>query len=164
MTATLSEARPAEKIGQDLVAEHHRHLLNVRVRYLFTDAKPPKKLTCKGFANPTILTPLHRFLSSGGGDQEEGDHVAVVVNRELWGALDDEQRRAVIDHALAHIWLDTGDDGDDKLVRLEHDLAEFAEVIRRHGLYLDAMRPTADAIRQLDLPTLPLGDRELVRA
>lgn len=154
MTAILSDGYAAEILATPLLEKHYSHLRALKLRWFFTDQKPPKQLACKAFAAVTILTPLHRILSSGGTDEEEGDHVAIVVNSQLWVALTPAQQRAVVDHALAHIWVETTDDGDDKISRLEHDIGDFAHILERNGLYFDSMKFAAKIIARLGAEAL----------
>lgn len=49
-----------------------------------------------------------------------------------WELLTDEQRRAVVDHELTHCRLFDGE-----WVIVDHDVMEFAEILGRHGFYLE---------------------------
>lgn len=66
----------------------------------------------------------------------------VLLNREMWEALDEEQRLALVDHELCHaqVTLDGTEAKRDDRGRIvyrvrKHDVEEFREVVERHGLY-----------------------------
>jgi hypothetical protein len=150
MTATLADGSEARRVAQPFLLAQHARLSNVRIVWAFSDAKPPKKFTCKAFAAITILTPLHRYLSAGGGGEEEAADVAIVFNRVLWDACTPVQQRWVVDDALEHIWLDE----DDALSLREHDIEAFSGVLERQGIPFDSMRHAARVIRQLGAEAL----------
>ena len=80
-----------------------------------------------------------------------GIDLILIVNTEVWHALEDEPRLAVLDHELCHV--DRADDGSYKI--RGHDLEEFHAIVGRHGDWrpgilelteqLDAFRKAARA-------------------
>lgn len=73
----------------------------------------------------------------------------VALNRQAMGMFNSAQRRALIDHELCHVDLarnaKTGETRTDALGRTvmrvrKHDIEEFREVVRRHGLYTDDLK------------------------
>lgn len=132
-------------IAQDLIVNYHQHLMNVRVEYLFMDKTPVSKGKAT-WGRMRKVTGLSAFLSTiphedklmgfnydivDGGDICNQPFFVMEVSAEIWGQLDDKQRRALVDHELSHCWRDE----DDQLVLLSHDIEEFAGVIKRHGLW-----------------------------
>jgi hypothetical protein len=65
------------------------------------------------------------------------------VAADHWGLLTDEQRAAVMDHELSHIKRDNHGD----YILVEHDITEFADVLGRHGFYLEDYQKIREAIQ-----------------
>ncbi len=146
MSATLRDGYEPRKLAMPLLAKEHRRLADYRIVWCGTDAKPGKELgICKTYAQSTILSPLHRYLSSGGSDMNEGAHVAIVVNDWLWQRLVVPQRRWLVDHVLEHVAVDEVG----TLSLRHHDIGDFSGVIQRHGVPLDPMKAAARAIFEL---------------
>lgn len=63
----------------------------------------------------------------------------IVLDKDWWDTVDDEERRAVIDHELTHLQLKKGTDdlGRPKLKLRKHDhqFGFFTSVAQRHGQY-----------------------------
>ncbi|MHB8398411.1 MAG: putative metallopeptidase [Candidatus Limnocylindrales bacterium] len=69
----------------------------------------------------------------------------VSFRRHFWTAFTAEQRRAVCYHELRHLDPAQDDDGHWKLSLREHDLEEFAGVMRRFGPIIPGRKPFLDA-------------------
>lgn len=76
----------------------------------------------------------------------------VCLSKDQWQKLNHEQRRALVDHELCHC-----EPRFDKAgarigwATKSHDVEEFAEVIKRHGLWKDDVAEFVEAIRQSEL-------------
>jgi hypothetical protein len=80
----------------------------------------------------------------------------IVLNREYWDEFEDDKRLALMDHELSHAaaTMDdlTGEQKEDERGHpvwrsRKHDLEEFRDVVKRHGLYKDDLIKFAEAIR-----------------
>jgi hypothetical protein len=98
-------------------------------------------------------------------DRELMDYdFVIVLQREFWQekAVDDSQRRALLDHELCHGALKLDKDGEPvedergrKVYRTKkHDVEEFTEVIARHGCYKRDLERFAAALRKSKQPSL----------
>lgn len=155
----ISPAPAAEALARPLIEEHHRHLLEVRLLFLFTNKKRLKhKKTTLGTAQK--LSAMLRYLSSGENTAiDEGVDFIILLGELEWAGLTDAQRRALVDHELAHC------DGAPNAWRLRgHDVEEFAEVIQRHGLWQNDVARFIEVAGQLTLPNPKGSDREPVGA
>lgn len=69
------------------------------------------------------------------------------ISLEDWESLSLRQREALIDHELCHFWLDFPETASEpKLALRSHDIEEFEEIIRRHGIYRHEYEGFADAL------------------
>ncbi len=133
------------RIGRQIVAEEHTHLLNVRVEYVFL-SKTPKSKGKAVWGRAKKVSGLSAFLAFiGGGNTERHavtyedqapDFFVIEISEEVWDALPEPKRRALVDHELSHCWVEWDDEGEqDKLSIVGHDVTEFEAILRRHGLW-----------------------------
>ncbi len=135
-----------EKIVDEVVAQHHPHLSRARILCL---GKP--KASVKG--QSTVVATASRapknlaalYKDAAGVDV----HYLITIGRGAWDALDQEQKRIVIDHELCHF---TGlDDKGRWALRGDHDIQEFHEIIKRHGPKLPALHGVLRVAKQMAL-------------
>lgn len=136
MSTVYRYAPEVESIARELISEHHRHLVNCNIRYLFTD-KTQKRAGKEVWGTARKISSMSAFLA--GEDDPEGNNAFFVmtVSEPVWSFLSPERRRALVDHELCHMYVDIDDNGAAKLILLGHDLEEFVQVIQRHGLWRD---------------------------
>lgn len=148
----FEESDEVQDVANELIDKYHPHLRDAKdligyyVRYGSSDwAGKAKKCTA-----------FERHVT--------GYMMFVFVNHEAWTAMKHDQRIALIDHELCHFsrsyhkeinpqteaWEDVWDAADDPnswSIR-EHDVEEFSDVIRRHGLWEQGIESFALAVRQ----------------
>jgi hypothetical protein len=148
---TITENREAARIAEGLIPEHHTELSDAKIRYLSTSAKPPKRKGCKQFGAVAVLGPVPRFLSSESGDMEDGADVVIVVRSKTWTFFNDDQRRAAVDHLLAHVQADYDEETGELLgwVIVGHSVEEFTDVLGRNGAWNLDLREFGLAGQQL---------------
>lgn len=157
-------------IARDLIAEHHTHLLGVRIEYVFCDRLPKNKGKAQ-LGNARKISSLNAFLA-GKPDQEDKTtppFFVVTIHSASWQFLKDSQRIALVDHELSHLWAEEDEDGNRKLKLLGHDLEEFAAVVRRHGVWLGDVQQFVNALSEhgqqsLDLPVGSVVDSAVRKA
>jgi len=67
------------------------------------------------------------------------EDILVIITKELWDRLRRKQKKALIDHELAHIRVK--EKGGKKLYRLtKHDVEEFVAVVRRRGAWSEELK------------------------
>jgi hypothetical protein len=167
----IRPALAAQEVGVRLIREHHIHLEEARILWLFTTAKR-KKCDRVRLASAKKLSAMERYLSSGNESVETGyDFIGLIGVRE-WEGLTDQQRVALVDHELCHMAVFLKDGELNRWRRFDpnydvlsdeiewrygvrgHDLEEFTEVIERHGLWSADRQEFAEAAtraRQLRL-------------
>ncbi len=142
-----------------LVAVYYRFLdrPGVEIRTVFA----PDDLVVNGRASPgkTVLASTREHELHGIG-------AWLYFSWEWWSQATTEQREALLDHLLAHLWYDTEHE---RLCLLRPDLQEFAAVWQRRGDWNDRLK-RASRILQGKLPGLeaesetPPQDREIPAA
>jgi hypothetical protein len=150
---TMMEAPDVATIARQLISEHHRHLLDAHLLYLFT-RKPRSKAGKTVLGTAQKASGITEYLSTRPG--QDGDlHAAdfiLVFSYQEWKDLTESQRRALVDHELTHC-----DFKEDKWGTITwkirgHDVEEFREIIQRHGLWQPEVESFVRAAEQMTLP------------
>lgn len=131
----------------ELIAKFHSHLLDARIALVWRSGWKPNKdgrlVLGKCRKNSEIDFKLMDF-----------DFV-ILLNKEAWEKLQDNQRRALLDHELCHAGVEEDEDGlviEDKDGRSKwrirkHDLEEFREIVERHGMYQEDISDFVEAAK-----------------
>lgn len=97
---------------------------------------------------------LGQCRKRGDLDRElDGFDFVILLNEEYWKGLNDDQKRAIIDHELCHAQIVRDADGEAKrddrgrlVCRIrKHDVEEFRDIVERHGLYTADLAEIAQA-------------------
>lgn len=139
---TYEPASPVAELATGLIVEHHEHLLEAPIVYVFVAPAPKSKgRTVLGRARRVVgLNAFLVALAAGeleplpnGDEGEEPDYSFFVMEiaHEEWDAATAEEREALVDHELCHMRVD--DEGVMSIVG--HDVEEFAAVAARHGAW-----------------------------
>ena len=118
-----------------LVAESHDHLANARIALAWNTG-------WKDDADGRITLGQCKKVSDLDRELHEFDFV-IVLNREYWNAFNDAQRDALLDHELCHAQAKVDEHGEQEqdergrpVWRIrKHDVEEFGEIVKRHGLW-----------------------------
>lgn len=153
MTVEYAPAAEAAKIAKGVIKDHHRHLTEVRIEYVFRD----KHQTSNGrevWAKTRKVAGLHAYLAAESEhiDAEAGEPFFVIeIAKDIWQILNKEQREALIDHELCKCSAEFNDDGDVALKVRPHDLEEFRAVVERRGLWRPDVTEFLRAAKSADL-------------
>ncbi len=124
---TFQDADQPKAIAEVLVGALHRELVGASIAYLFRE-----KMRRGG----------HVQLGSAGRASAKLEYLTgldfvIEFNWTAWGQLSPAQRIACVDHTLCHCTKDS----DSGFYVLRHpDVAEFGEIVRRHGLWYPELR------------------------
>lgn len=156
MTVEYRPAPAAEHIGARLIKAHHTHLSDVRIDYVFrSKASKDKGKVVLGKARK--MGGLNAWLATDVDERavEPDEFFVIELAEDEWAGLSDKQRVALVDHELSHcvVSFDNKDE-EPKLGIAPHDLEEFVEVVRRHGLW---KQDVADLVK-VGAEQLTLGD------
>lgn len=96
----------------------------------------------------------------------------IVLNREYWLAFTPEQKLALLDHELSHgaraldaeTYAPMSDERGRKVWRVKkHDIEEFIDVVKRHGIWKKDLERFAEALRKTKASPLFDGQAPLAR-
>ena len=135
-------------IAQELIADHYPDIAKyeIKIAYMFRAEIPRVAGVCRKIDDQNRA--LHGF------------DFAITLARDVWDRAEKDQsgkifQRAVLDHELQHVAIvfdeETGDPKYDKesgLIKtrlVEHDVQEFAAILKRYGPYADDLRAFIEA-------------------
>lgn len=136
-------------IAEEVIDDHHPHLANAPIRYVFRDtASVSRGRVVLGRARK--VSGLNAYLVGLVGRERvdpPADFFVLEIAADEWQRLDIKQRVALVDHELCHLWVEEPADPLEhrKLRIVGHDVEEFTEVIQRHGLWRPSVKAFADA-------------------
>lgn len=146
MTA-YSEAPEVEVIARELIETTHPHLAGVRIDYLFRDTAVVSGGKVK-YGSARKAQGLMAFMS-----KEEAPFFIIEIAQDRWADLPVKAKIALVDHELCHCGVEDVLDGeeviDQKLFMIKHDLEEFNDIVRRHGLWRADVSAFAAALSEL---------------
>ena len=126
----------------------HKHLamLNIFPIFIEKDNLDYAAKVCKTSKTGNLYASIGTCIT---GSIEEKPAVLVdvllIINKDAWIVMTDEQKLACIDHELTHVHVDE-DSG--KVSLLPHDVEEFASVIERHGLWREELKMMNKAVNR----------------
>lgn len=147
MPKKYTNAPEVEEIARPLINKHHTHLAALRIVYIFvSEASKSRGKIVWGKAHK--ISGLNAWLATDEEyrEAEPCPFFVLEIARPIWTQLKDEARRALVDHELCHFDIEDG-----KLTLRPHDLEEFNEVVRRHGLWRPEVEFFVEAGKQGEL-------------
>lgn len=140
---TYVDAPEVREIAERYIEKYHRHLIDmdVRIEYVFV-SKTPKRNGKEVWGTCRKISNLNAHLAG-----QEAPFFVITIAEQVWGVLPQKAREALVDHELCHAESQYNqkedDDGEDDVIKLSirpHDVEEFAQIIRRHGLWRDDVK------------------------
>jgi hypothetical protein len=132
-------AKDVQNLAETLIAKYHPHLVDANIAYIFKTDTWKKN-------GKTILGSAHRC-----SEKEKllhGYDFIITLNHFVWATVDVKTKMAILDHELCHCgW----NDDEAKFILVPHDLEDFVDVVRRHGLYMPDVEAMGRAMHQLNL-------------
>lgn len=152
-------AQEAQALGEELIPKYHPHLVTVRVEYVFNEA-PMKTKGKELLARAKKKSGLDAFLFAPPTEDEPKPFFVIEINKQAWDVLNKKQKRALVDHELCHcLW-----DVEKGLYMRTHDVEEFSEIIKRHGLWQPDVQLFAEiAVKHVKQLELPIETKESVK-
>lgn len=152
-------ATEVERIARKLIGKHHQHLNrhDVTVRCLFRDppARSRGKLVYGKARKVSGLTAYLVGLEHNDRLDDDGpvDFFLIEIAQALWQGLTERQRVALVDHELCHLEVELPEtEREDRTLSLRgHDLEEFTEVVKRHGLWRPQVAEFTEVARSAQL-------------
>lgn len=133
-------------LAEEIIASYHPHLKKASIAYLFRAGRwKSRGRTITGRA--VVASPLWRCLS--------GFDLVLILNEAIYGKLDNKGKRALLDYELSHfIEQEAGSIAERSWATREHDVREFSDVVKRHGICFSNLSALTNSARQLDLESL----------
>lgn len=168
--ATYTAAKPVAEMAAKVALEHHPHLADARIAFLFVDPPPKSKGRELSGRASRVTAKVNGILDAAGvtGTEEGVYDFLVEIAEAHWLVADPATREALVDHELSHLWWrwdktrvvtvdpETGEETSEirKVFKgwtlRTHDVEEFREVLERRGLWTDDLvrfATTLDAVR-----------------
>ena len=123
-------------IAERLIPLHHQHLIGVRIEYLFI-SKARKRNGKTKAGQCMVKRGLDAFLATPGvtSSLDAPDFFVLEFAAPVWEELTDAGKAALVDHELCHARTEETDEGGVRLSTRPHDVEEFGDILRRHGLW-----------------------------
>lgn len=138
---TFENSPEVEEMAHKLIAEHHKRLADANIGYLIRTGA----WTVHGderLGNTEKCSSKYRHLT--------GFDFTITVNQSIWNMMQPNEKSALVDHLLSHCGKN-----ENGWCYWNHDVEDFAAVVRRHGLWQEGVRKyaeaAAEASRQLTL-------------
>lgn len=75
------------------------------------------------------------------------------ISAEAWEQCSPQQEKALIDHDLCHFGIDFSEEANEPmLVIIEHDVEEFTDIARRHGMWINHVQEFGAALLGFEGP------------
>ena len=143
---TLADGSPA-RTARELIPLYHPHLDGAEILYLFRSPSWERKGQVVG---GTVELASAKFRAVAGSAVD----FIMTLNAELWEGLPEPKRRALVDHELCHCQ----GNREEGFSTRGHDVEEFADIIRRHGMWHEGLEKFVFEVRQLDLFDTETGE------
>ena len=131
-----------ETIARELIQDHHSHLVEARIKYLFrTGNWEVKKRETWGQAKK--VGKEVNYLT--------GYDFIITIHRDVWDQLEGKEKRALLDHELQHCSAGSDDAGNKIWYIQGHDVEDFYAIIKRHGLWSKSLRKMDSLLKQTEL-------------
>lgn len=140
MANTYRPADIPEQLAQPLIQNHHSHLADARIKWLFSTGSQSKASVC-----PALL----RYAFGKDASGITPDFVVVVADRD-WSSRNPDARNAFVDELLCRMGQETNQSsGADKWIINKPDVSLFLAVVKRHGLQTTEQRQVGRIIQNL---------------
>lgn len=154
--AYFEEAPEVKELAERIIDEYHPHLVDAKdlIGYYYRKGTPAVDWAGKA----KKCTAFERHAT--------GYLLFVFIDADAWQYYKDEQRVALVDHELCHFsrsftvtidpktlkeeksW-DPADEPESWSIR-DHDVEEFSDIVKRHGLWETGIERFAEAVRDAE--------------
>lgn len=154
MSVTYTAAPQVANIAERLIKEHHEHLVDVNVEYVFRSehaerhghvvlGKARKVSGLNAFlVKKAVMSRVEATIETKTGVGVPLESFAdtepffvIEIAQDIWNVMDKAEREALVDHELCHCRTKVNKDHELQLYVAPHDLEDFNAVVARHGLW-----------------------------
>lgn len=154
MSVTYTAAPQVANIAEKIIAEHHSHLEDIEVTYVFRSEHAERHGNIV-FGKARKVSGLNAFLIAQAGLAgveatvngkafdltASGEPFFVIeIAQDIWATLSTAEREALVDHELSHCRTKYNKDGELTLYVATPDVEDFSAVIERRGLWRPNLR------------------------
>lgn len=143
------EGAPVYEMLRELVEEYHDHLTSNRIAVMW-------RFGWKADPDGRIQLGACKKASDIDRELRKNLDFVILLSWDFWSAaqVSDEQRKALLDHELMHAAEALDDDMEPKVdsrgrkvfrIR-KHDVEEFTDIVRRHGIWKSDLEAFAEAL------------------
>lgn len=131
-----------EPISNELIEQHHPHLMTVKIAFLFKQ-KASKKGGKLVLATASRFPEKYQCLFPSTGPEDPNSNedppefaFLIEVACDQWNLATRTQRVALIDHELCHCMAEEDPETEEMIYSIVgHDFEEFESIVRRHGCW-----------------------------
>lgn len=127
----------AEQIASELIPKYHQRLHGLKIAHLLNVKAPPKiaKNSKKPKKQPRAgkkitIAKCSKVSAKTCAVAEKDVHFVIEYDSLIWDAMQDDMKRAVVDHELCH----AGSDADGVYI-IPHGIEDFKAIIERWGFW-----------------------------
>lgn len=146
MAIEFEHAREVENLATMLIDSDHPHLMAARIEYVFVSPTPKTK-NKEVWGRAKKITGLAAWLGTEKDfrDNSPEPFFVIEISKEVWDAISQSQKIALVDHELMHC---SYDDEKDQITLRPHDCEEFTGIVERHGLWRGDVERLVEAARE----------------
>ena len=130
----FTDAPDVQAMAVTLIGLYHEHLCEAKIKYLFRSGTW-NKLKRETWGTAEKVGPKWKHLS--------GFDFVITINKDIWDSNFSPNRAAVealLDHELQHCCKTVNDKTGEPLFYIQgHDVEDFVSIIRRNGLWSNAL-------------------------
>ena len=136
-------------IAEKLIDKHHPDLVDANIAYMVKEGQVGRKITKKSKGKATKIVKASKLADLMSSICKY--HFVIEVDGNLWGFLNDEQKKALLDEALCHFGWDDGPYTKDPITI-------FPENVKRYGWFTKELQNLAKEFQQMDFTFEKLPD------
>lgn len=154
--ATWWQTDELTEMGMEAIRRWHPHLAEFPIRFVWRDVMRKVKLKKAAGTAEIVKGRFATFVMTDEEKEMEGQSDGpamfwIEIAEEAWIELSDDQRWVLLDHELRHCILEESDGGGMKLALAPHDLEEFEDIARRHGVWHPGIGTFVEAVLDHDM-------------
>jgi hypothetical protein len=128
-------------LANEIIGQYHPRLKNERIAYVIKYGAWTKN-------GKDVLGNAHKCSEK---EMLLTGYTFIITLAGVLLMLPENVIRAVIDHELSHCGVEKNEDGQTKRYIIAHDLEDFAQVIKRYGLYSEDVKYFIQQIKQISI-------------
>lgn len=139
-----------QTVAERLIANHHPHLADAKIAYIFRDKCARRNLTLDGTEQQIVWGNASK-VGAGKYALLTGKELAIEIGFDEWQQWTSTQRDYVVDTYLSQLSGEEEDNtGTMKFFTVPFPVAFFPDVVSRHGMPFDELRDAYRVMRDAE--------------